>query len=446
MLVIASAIASRADAAASSSATGRALAHRHRLAGRDVEAGRRHRRVGDRHLPRPHHLIARDQPADGAIADGDEERLVGDGRQPQHPADRLGQMDRRRSRTARPAPRRAPPRASCAAACPAARRSGRSIGVVAEQAVLDQQPAVVGGVADDRVRTALARRQRHERLQAVGRDRQHVALLGLVAPQLQRRQPGLVAGDRRAGRRARRGRCRAPARAARSRCRPRRRRGSTGSGCRRRARRSDRSPPGSGAASRRCHAAPTRSRDPPATMPDASDDAAPPPSPISIAGPPSTTIGRARRDVGLLHVLGADVAEAARHHDRLVVAVASRARAAPRPPSRTSGSSRQVRPPELVVERGAAQRRLDHDVQRARDPVGLAVVLLPGTRARPAGAGSTPRSRSAPPSGRAPRPVAPSSRISPPEPVAAPGNGEIAVGWLWVSTFITMCIGSACAP
>ena len=37
---------------------------------------------------------------------------------------------------------------------------------------------------------------------------------------------------------------------------------------------------------------------------------------------------------------------------------------------------------------------------------------------------------------RAPRPVAASSRISPPEPVAAPGRGEIAVGWLWVSTFI----------
>ena len=30
--------------------------------------------------------------------------------------------------------------------------------------------------------------------------------------------------------------------------------------------------------------------------------------------------------------------------------------------------------------------------------------------------------------GLAPRPVAPSSRISPPEPVEAPGNGEIAVG------------------
>ena len=41
--------------------------------------------------------------------------------------------------------------------------------------------------------------------------------------------------------------------------------------------------------------------------------------------------------------------------------------------------------------------------------------------------------------GADPRPVAPSSRISPPAPVAAPGNGEIAVGWLWVSTFMSTC-------
>ena len=38
--------------------------------------------------------------------------------------------------------------------------------------------------------------------------------------------------------------------------------------------------------------------------------------------------------------------------------------------------------------------------------------------------------------GLPPRPVAPSSRISPPAPVEAPGNGEIAVGWLWVSTLM----------
>ena len=38
--------------------------------------------------------------------------------------------------------------------------------------------------------------------------------------------------------------------------------------------------------------------------------------------------------------------------------------------------------------------------------------------------------------GLPPRPVAPSSRISPPLPVEAPANGEIAVGWLWVSTLM----------
>ena len=48
--------------------------------------------------------------------------------------------------------------------------------------------------------------------------------------------------------------------------------------------------------------------------------------------------------------------------------------------------------------------------------------------------------------GLAPVPVAPSSRISPPEPVAAPGNGAIAVGWLCVSTFISVCVSSVAAP
>ena len=41
-----------------------------------------------------------------------------------------------------------------------------------------------------------------------------------------------------------------------------------------------------------------------------------------------------------------------------------------------------------------------------------------------------------------PEPVAPSSRISPPAPVAAPAKGEIAVGWLCVSTFISVCVNS----
>ena len=45
--------------------------------------------------------------------------------------------------------------------------------------------------------------------------------------------------------------------------------------------------------------------------------------------------------------------------------------------------------------------------------------------------------------GLEPRPTAPSSRISPPEPVAAPGYGAIAVGWLCVSTLMSVCTGSA---
>ena len=46
--------------------------------------------------------------------------------------------------------------------------------------------------------------------------------------------------------------------------------------------------------------------------------------------------------------------------------------------------------------------------------------------------------------GRAPRPVAPSSRISPPAPVLAPGKGLMAVGWLCVSTFISTWRSSLC--
>ena len=44
---------------------------------------------------------------------------------------------------------------------------------------------------------------------------------------------------------------------------------------------------------------------------------------------------------------------------------------------------------------------------------------------------------------REPTPVADSSRISPPTPVAAPGKGEMAVGWLCVSTFIRMSTWSS---
>ncbi len=60
----------------------RTLTQGHRLAADGLEANGRHRAVGHWHLPWPDHLIAHGQPADGAITDGDEKALGGDGRQP----------------------------------------------------------------------------------------------------------------------------------------------------------------------------------------------------------------------------------------------------------------------------------------------------------------------------------------------------------------------------
>ena len=95
--------------------------------------------------------------------------------------------------------RRVPPAASCAAACraarPAACRPGSRAGPAGRERIGHHQLPVVGGVADDRVRAALARAERRERGQPIGGDGQHVALLRLVAPELQRREPRLGAGD-----------------------------------------------------------------------------------------------------------------------------------------------------------------------------------------------------------------------------------------------------------
>ena len=97
---------------------------------------------------------------------------------------------------------------------------------------------------------------------------------------------------------------------------------------------SDRSPPGSAAASRRCRAAPRRSRGPPATPRRPSTTPRRRRGRSASPGPPSTTSGAPAGIVRLLHVLGADVAEAAGDHDRLVVA----AHLAPSPGASTSSS------------------------------------------------------------------------------------------------------------
>ena len=57
----------------------RAFAHAHRFAGEALEIGQRHGAVGHRNLPRPDHLVAVREAAHGAVANGDEKALAGDG-------------------------------------------------------------------------------------------------------------------------------------------------------------------------------------------------------------------------------------------------------------------------------------------------------------------------------------------------------------------------------
>ena len=261
-------------------------------------------------------------------------------------------------------------RASCAAACRAARQRHVDRACRRSSGSSTQQPCRRRSRRPThRERAALARAQiAANAASRSGAIAEHVALLRLVAPDLQRRHAGLVAGDvAQVEARAAVG-CRGRARAARSTGRRRRRRGSRRSGCRRRAPSSDRSPPGSGAPSRRCRAAPTRNRDPPRDAPDAERR--------RRAAAEADQHRRARRARRARRPPGsrssatcsrADVAEAAGDHDRLVVAADARGRRDRRPPARTCGSSRRGRAAELVVERGAAERAVDHDVERAGD-------------------------------------------------------------------------------
>ena len=124
----------------------------------------------------------------------------------------------------------------------------------------------------------------------------------------------------------------------------------------------------------RCTEAKSRSS---ALAPLPTDDAAPPPRPISIAGPPSTIDLRAGRHVGLLDVHAPHVAEPAGDHDRLVIAAQRGAHAGCELGLERAEIAEDVRAAEFVVERGRADRAFDHDVERRGDARGLAVVAFP---------------------------------------------------------------------
>ena len=100
-----------------------ALADGERFSRASLVVGERHRHVAHRHLPRSDQLIAADETADGAIADGDEKGLVGHRRQAQHAVRGLARDRARRRRSGGARARRSRPCASGAAACRAAPRA-----------------------------------------------------------------------------------------------------------------------------------------------------------------------------------------------------------------------------------------------------------------------------------------------------------------------------------
>ena len=196
MLVIASPTARRAEAAASSSATGvrSPMAIASPVKTSKLVAVTAASATGT--CQGPTIWSRADEAVDRAVADGDEEGLVGHGGQAQHARDGLAQVDAARSRTA--AARRGARLTSrtILGGLPSSTASGMSMGWLPKCGSVDHAacrrrwrcPTHGEGAA-------LAPAQRLERVEPVGGDGQHVALLRLVAPDLERRHAGLVVRD-----------------------------------------------------------------------------------------------------------------------------------------------------------------------------------------------------------------------------------------------------------
>ena len=352
----------------------RALADRHRFAGVTFEIHERDRDVRDRHLPRTDHRVARAQAAHGAVADRDQECLVGDRRQVQDAIERVLDRDLRQVEA------RQGPRKMTHVACHPGRLAEDHVERYVDRAVAkvlvgDDEAAFGVGRADDGERTALALAQGFEHRQRRRRDGEHVALLRLVAPDLARRHARLLRGNRTKLERT------------------------AGTSAMRELGQRIGQAAGTDVVNRQNRIALPH-------LPAAVDDLLRTPLDLGVAAlhgievevgrvdtgrhrrrraaahadqhPGATELDqeRAGRQRMLVRMVGADVAHAARDHDRLVIAahfaghlLLERAKVA-----------REVGPAEFVVERCGADRAFDHDRQCGGDAVGLAEVLFPRVR------------------------------------------------------------------
>ncbi len=172
----------------------RPLADGHGLALNALEVGGGHGHVGHRDLPGADHRVPHHLPGDGAVADGDQELLAADPRQGQHPMERVERVERLGLEDLAQQEGRAG-----LAVHPGGAPQDQAQGQVGrgrlQQAIMDQQSPVVRGMPDHRPGRALPLAEGREAVQVPRCDRQHIALLGLVAPQLHGRHARLVAGD-----------------------------------------------------------------------------------------------------------------------------------------------------------------------------------------------------------------------------------------------------------
>ena len=163
------------------------FAHGHGFAGVPLVTAQADGDIRNRHLPRTHHLIATDQSAHRAVADRDQKGFVGDRRQTQQPVQRIG--NGRTGRRQRCAPLRhaadAPDHARHLAE---QHLHGHIDGRGREHRVEHAQAAVVGDLSHHGEGTTFALAQGAKAIDAARNERQYVALLCFVAPNLHRGQ------------------------------------------------------------------------------------------------------------------------------------------------------------------------------------------------------------------------------------------------------------------
>eukprot|EP00754_Rhynchopus_humris_P034199 Rhum_TRINITY_DN15543_c0_g1::Rhum_TRINITY_DN15543_c0_g1_i1::g.161066::m.161066 len=162
----------------------RALADGHGLADEAVVRRGGDGDVRERHLPLTDHLVARDEARHGAVADGDEEVLARHRRVGQHAQQSLVRRLRQLQRLA--GGRARLDVLGHARGLTEQSLHGKVHRVVVEERVVHDQALLRRGLADHRVDAALPLAQRLQGRQTLVVARQHVTLLRFVAPDLHR--------------------------------------------------------------------------------------------------------------------------------------------------------------------------------------------------------------------------------------------------------------------